>query len=435
MLRRLSFFAPAALLVVTLLSWRQHSLLLDTNRRARELSTRTWESQPPRFPLQSISVPWIAPVEISPLALFEPGNGPWQGTAFYLQLGYLARAQDQTGYDYFAAGRQPELNPAYLLRILIPVFAIFIAWRRQAKGRAAPVLPQIRELLEVLAPSFALVFLLSAILGFPYLSGEGALRYLLLLASYIFYAVAVMAVTACGFRLFSRPSAAAATLAFFWLLNIGLARPVSLSLAAIWQPLPRLEEFLRLLDQETRNGYLGADPREDRERRYVAEALRDYKVKTIKELPVNLSAILLQREERHQREVYNRRLQELRGRFEAQNTVENALAFVFPQIAIEIASASLAATDSPSEQYQLAAADAYWDRLVAKVYTDVVRGSGPEGMMKSAGPDYWKQFPRFSNALPPLPFATQRSLLPLLALAAWTIGAFALLRWKESELA
>jgi ABC-2 type transport system permease protein len=431
MLRRLSFFAPAALLVVTLLSWRQHSLVLDTNRRAQELSTRIWESQPPRFPLQSISVPWIAPVEISPLALFEPGNGPWQGTAFYLQLGYLARAQDQIGYDYFAAGRQPELNPAFLLRILIPLFALCVAWRHKMNAHAA-LLPQIRELLERLAPSFGLVFLLSATTAFPHLGGGGAVRYLLLLASYLVYAAAVMAVTACGFRLFSRPSAAAATLSFFWLLNIGLARPVSLSLAAIWQPLPRLEEFLRLLDQETRNGYLGADPREDRERRYVAEALRDYKVKSIKELPVNLSAILLQREERHQREVYNRRLQDLRGRFDAQNTVESALAFVFPQIAIEIASASLAATDSPSEQYQLAAADAYWDRLVAKVYADVVLGSGPEGIMKSAGPDYWKQFPRFSNALPPLPFATQRSLPPLLALAAWTAVAVALLRWKES---
>lgn len=432
MLRRLSYFAPAALLVVTLLSWRQHSLLIDSNRRAQDIAARTWESQPPRFPLQSISVPWIAPVTISPLVLFEPGDGQWQGTAFYLQLGYLARAQDQFGYDYFAAGRQTEMNPAMLLRLLIVLFAIGIAWKHKQEGQRS-WLAAIQELLEKLAPSLAVVFLLSAVLQFSSLGLDGAVRHLLLLAVYLLYAAVVMLITAAGFRLLGRPSTAAAALGLFWLLNIGLARPISLNLAALWHPLPRLEEFLRLLDQETRNGYLGADPQADRERRYVAEALRDYKVKSIPELPVNLSAILLQREERHQREVYNRRLQELRTVFAAQQRTEAMLAFLFPQIAIEVASAALAATDGPSEHFQLAAADAYWDRMVAKVYNDVVQSSGPEGLMKTAPPDYWKQFPRFRSELPPVPFATQQCWWPLGAMLAWAALGWLLLRRQEAS--
>jgi ABC-2 type transport system permease protein len=427
MLRRFSIFAPAALLLVTLLSWRQHSLLMESNRRAQDLAARTWESQPPRFPLQSISVPWIAPVNMSPLALFDPGNGQWLGTAFYLQLGYLARAQDQLGYDYFAAGRQSELNPASLLRFLIPAFALLIAWKHKAAAQRS-LIPQIQEMLERVAPSLALSLLLSAILFYDTLGTDGAIRLLLLLSLYLLYSVAAISITAAGFRLFSQPSTAAAVVAFFWLFNASLARPVSLNLASLWVPLPRLEEFLRLLDQETQNGYLGADPRQDRERRYVAEALRDYKVNSIKELPVNLSAILLQREERHQREVYNRRLQELRARFAAQDRTEQFLAFLFPQVAIEIASASLAATDAPSEYYQLAAADSYWDRLVTRVYSDLVQFSGPEGLPKSVGPDYWKQFPRFQSQLPPIPYSTWQTLLPLAALLVWT--ALALGAWR-----
>lgn len=430
MLRRLSFFAPAALLVVTLLSWRQYSTLLDSNRQAQELSARTWESQPPRFPLQAISVPWIAPISISPLVIFEPGNGPWQGTAFYLQPGYLARAQDQSGYDYFAAGRQAELNPAQLLRILIPVFALCIAWRYKSGGQSGWMTP-LRDMLERLAPSLGLVFVLCAALSYPSLSADGAIRLLLLLGLYLIYALAALSLTLWGFRLFPRPSAAAAALSFFWLLNLALARPISLNVAAIIKPLPRLEEFLQVLDQETRNGYLGADPKEDRERRYVAEALRDYKVKSVQELPVNLSAILLQREERHQREIYSRRLEELKACFAAQDQVDQLMAFVFPQIAVETASAALAATDSISEHYQLAAVDSYWDKLVDKVYADVVRASGPQGFMKAVPTEYWKQFPRFQSSVPPIPFSVQRVYLPLCALLI--CSALAFLPFRKSE--
>jgi ABC-2 type transport system permease protein len=434
MLRRLSFFAPAALLVVTLLSWRQYSALLDTSRQAQELSARTWESQPPRFPLQAISIPWIAPITISPLAIFEPGNGPWQGTAFYLQPGYLARAQDQLGYDYFAAGRHTELNPAQLLRILIPIFALCIAWRHKSLGQSGWI-PQLREMLERLAPSFGLVFVLCAALSFSSLnngsslSNDAAIRFLLTLGLYLIYAVAAISLTAWGFHFFPRPAAAAAALSFFWLLNLALARPISLNVASMAKPLPRLEEFLQVLDQETRNGYLGADPREDRERRYVSETLRDYKVKTVQELPVNLSAILLQREERHQREIYSRRLLGLRNSFAAQDQIEQLLAFVFPQIAIETASAAIAATDSVSEHYQLAAADAHWDKLAEKVYSDVVQASGPEGFMNAVPPEYWRQFPRFQSYLPPVPFSLQRAYLPLCALLLW--AAIALLPFPK----
>lgn len=430
MLRRLSFFAPVALLVVTFLSWRQHSLLIETSRQVQDISARTWESQPPRFPLQAISVPWVAPISISPLAIFEPGNGAWQGTAFYLQPGYLARAQDQTGYDYFASGRQAELNPASLLRILIPLFALCVAWRHKSLGPSG-LLPQIREMVERLAPSLGIVFLTSAALSFSTLGGEGAVRLLLLLATYLVYALAAISVTAWGFRWFPRPTAAAAALSFFWLLNLALARPISLNLAALAEPLPRLEEFLQVLDQETRNGYLGADPRQDRERRYLAETLRDYKVKTVQELPVNLSAILLQREERHQREIYSRRLQQLRARFAAQDRVDQILGFVFPQIAIETASAALTTTDTNSEHYQLAAADAHWAKLVEKVYSDVVRASGPEGFMKAVPPEYWKQMPRFYSTLPPVPYSVQQVYLPLCALMLWV--AFAILTTRRNE--
>jgi ABC-2 type transport system permease protein len=412
--------APAALLAVTLLSWRQYSLVAETNRKAREQAARSWEGQPPRFPLQSLAVPWIAPVEMSPLVVFEPGNGQWQGTAFYLQPGYLARAQDQLGYDYFGAGRQAELNAAALLRVLIPLFALLVAWRHRSAESFAWT-SQLREILERLAPSFAVSFLGAALLSAGELGGGGGVRMLLLLGVYLLYAIAAQLITSVGFRWIPSQTAAGAAMAFFWLFNLGMARPVSLNLAALGQPLPRLEEFLRLLDQETRNGYLGSEPRADRERRFVAEALRDYKVKTVRELPVNLSAILLQREERHQREVYNRRVTELRERFAEQDRLEQGVAFLMPHIAIEIASASLAATDVASEHYQLAAADAYWDKLAERVYADVVRTSGPEGLMKSVGADYWKQFPRFQSKLPPPPFALRQSALPMLALLTWIL--------------
>jgi ABC-2 type transport system permease protein len=424
-LRRMRLLMPAAVLAVSLLSWLQARSVSEALAHAGPQLRQAWESQPPRFPLEALAQSWVAPVKPSPLASFDPGEGAWLGTSYYLQLGRSARTQDQLGFDYFAAGRQREASPALLLQLFLPLLAVLLLWRdRQlpAAGRPAP-LRQLVELIELAAPSLAIAILASAGLNASKLGLDGAIRLLLLLAVYLVYGAAAWGIARLASRMF--PTGAVAALALFWLFQLGLARPLAVNAAAAFQPLPSLEEFVKLLDFETRMGYLGADPRSDRERRFAAEALRDYKVGTIAELPVNLSAIIMAKEERHQREIQSRRVLELWSKIEAQDSFERWCGFLFPSVAIQNLSTALAGVDSASQRWQLGEANRNWDRLVSEIYTDVIRVSGPEGEMKPVARDYWRRFAILEPNPAPATFGLGNAMISLGALLFWlALGLF-----------
>ncbi len=424
-LRRLRLLMPAAVLGLSLLSWLQSRSVAESLASAAPVLRQSWESQPPRFPLEALAQSWVAPIQPSPLASFDPGEGAWLGTAYYLQLGRPARTQDHLAYDYFPAGRQRESSPAFLLQLFFPLLALLLIWR----DPQAPALRQLTQLLEFAAPSLALAILLSAALNASRLGSEGAIRLLLLLATYLLYAAASWALCRVAIRVFS--SRAIAGLALFWILQLGLARPLTVNLAAWFHPLPTLEEHIKLITYESQMGYLGAEPRPDRERRFVAEALRDYKVRSVADLPVNLSAIIMAREERHQREVQSRRLLEVWDKIAAQETLERWCSFVFPVVAIQTLSSSLAGVDPASQRWQLGEANRNWDDLTKAVYDDVIRVSGPEGEMKPVGQAYWRRFAVLEPRPAPPTFGLYSAFVPLSALFVWLALGLGLGRSRE----
>jgi hypothetical protein len=218
----------------------------------------------------------------------------------------------------------------------------------------------------------------------------------------------------------------------FWLFQLTMGRPLTVNIASSLEPLPTLEEFVRVLDQETRMGYLGADPREDRRRRYVAETLAEYKAERVEELPVNLSAVILQREERHAREIFRRRVGELREKFERQERIERALSFLSPVVAIQLASASLARTDHAAERWQIADAESRWDVVTGMVFEAVVKQAQPDGSLPAAGPDFWAKLPAFRPDAPPAAYSLGMCWLPLGALGLWALGTLATGRREEA---
>jgi hypothetical protein len=223
-------------------------------------------------------------------------------------------------------------------------------------------------------------------------------------------------------------------LVLFWLFNFSLARPFTVNLAAAVFPLPSLDQFARKLEFESQNGYNGVDPRADRQRRFFAEALRDYKVSSAAEMPVNLSAILLQKEERHQREVAYRLRGEVNALFHAQERLEQSLSMFMPLVAIQISSSAIAATDFASERWQLEQATVFWDKVVKRIYDDIVISSGPMANKVLRGSDYWQQIPMIELQVPSPILALNASLLPALGLSFISIfGMVTAMRARKTE--
>jgi ABC-2 type transport system permease protein len=423
-LRSARILVPLTALALVLLG---HFQTLDLRRQIQssaELSKQLWENQPKRFPLDGLNSGVYTPLNLSPLVAFDPGQSVWLGNSLWVQVGRLARSQDQTGYDYFAAGRQQTLSAALFFQIVIPCMALWLCLVQKKSWTGA-----LQDMLESIAPGLALGVLTAAALNYAVLGTEGAARLILLLAVYVLYLLAATSITWLCFRLVKDLTLATTIAVSFWIFNLVLARPLTTNTASSVYPTPNLEEVARRLDFELRNGYSGVEPRRDRERRFVTETLTEYRVKKIEDLPVNLSAVMLKKEEQHQRTVYARRLGEIREQFARQERLEQFASLIFPSVGIQIASNAVAATDFASERSQLAAVDGRWAAITDKVYEDVVRSSGTDGTKVPRGPEFWRQFPAIQAPLPSISVSLGNCLIPVAGLFVW--GAAGLVRRKE----
>jgi ABC-2 type transport system permease protein len=410
---------PLIALLLVVLQWWQNSALLEEAQSANRKMQSLWVDQPPAFPLDKISSAVYLPSAVSPLAAFDAGEGPWLGQSIWMQLSKIPRSQDQIGYDVFPAGRQIGLNAAMFAQIIIPCLALILGWAQVRQSRSISLQSWASlqtSIVEFAGPTVAVCCLLTAGLQSQILGGEGAIRLMLILGAYMLYAVATGTICWLVFQCSSGISQATALLAVFWLFNFSLARPISINVAAAFYPLPTLDAYARKLDFEAQNGYNGVDPKADRQRRFVQEALRDNNVFSPRDLKINLSALVQQKEELHYREVGHRLRAELEAVFLRQERFERAVSLIFPYVAIQIASSSLAATDFASERRQLSEAEAFWDRLTKQIFDDVVAASGPEGIKVARGKNFWSNLPLTEFKIPSPVFALETCLIPSIGL-------------------
>ncbi|MFN7543207.1 MAG: DUF3526 domain-containing protein [Acidobacteriota bacterium] len=412
-------------LFLVLLQWWHVARLRDDIEFAQRTMFDIWRNHPPAFPLETLANSVYVPASLSPLAAFDGGDGPWLGQSIWLQVNRISRIQDQLGFDLFPSGRQTNLTASLLAQYLIPCLAVFLAWRQASLCRTRTLQSWITlqtKLIELVGPPLALCCLMVTLLERQSLGIEGAIRLMLILGVYLLYSITCGSLAWGVYQSWRSIPRSTAVLVFFWLLNFTLARPLSANLAAAVFATPTLDAYVQRLDAEITNGYKGVEPRLDRERRFVAEILREYNAESPSETPVNFSALLFKREEAFQRDVGHRLRAELISIFEQQERLEQSISLLFPIIAIQISSSALAATDFASERFQLAQADQFWARTLDRIYLDVARSSGPNAIRVPRGPDYWSNLPFFTAVIPPPPYALNACLIPSAVFVFITAG-------------
>jgi hypothetical protein len=435
-LRSARIAIPLLGLILVTLQWWQVSRLRDDTQSAQQTMLDIWRNHPPAFPLETLASSVYLPVAISPLAAFDSGDGPWLAQSMWMQLSRIPRAQDQLAFDIFSAGRQTGLSAALFAQYLIPCIAIFLAWRQVSAARARSFkswLSLQTGMIEFSGPLLALCCLLTAVLERQSLGLDGAIRLMFLLATYLLYSVACGSLAWSVYQSWSSIPRSTTALVFFWLLNFTLARPLSANLASAVFALPSLDAFVSRFNAEIANGYKGVEPRPDRQRRFTAEILREFNANQPSEVPVNFSALLIKREEAHQREVGRRLRAELAATFERQERFEQAISVLLPLISIQLTSSSLAATDFASERRQFADADQFWERTLDRIYTDIARSSGPDATRVPRGADYWSQIPFLIPSIPAPSYSINNCLIPSAGLLLFSAaGIFFGLRRRPS---
>jgi ABC-2 type transport system permease protein len=434
LLRSARVVIPLFGIVLVLLQWWYNTRLMADAQSAQQTMLAIWRNHPPAFPLESLASTVYVPAAVSPLAAFDAGDGPWLGQSIAMQLARGARTQDQLAYDTFPAGRQISLTAALFAQYLIPCLTVLLAWSQAASASTRTFSSWLRlqiDNIECIGPMIALCCLLTALLERQSLGIEGAIRLMLILGTYLLYSIACGSLAWAVYRIWRSVPQATAALVFFWLFNFTMARPLSANLAAAVFRLPSLDEYVRRFDAEIASGYNSVEPRRDRERRFVAEILREFKAQTPSEVPLNFSALMLKREEAHQRDVGLRLRSELTAIFEKQEQLEQVVSLFLPIISIQISSGALAATDFASERFQIAEANQFWARTLDRIYLDIARSGGRDAVRVARGPDYWNQFPFFTPAIPSPSFAANACLIPVGGLLLLAASGLAIGLWRR----
>jgi ABC-2 type transport system permease protein len=436
------------LLIASLvIGWKSSRETRVHQELAQRSARRQWESQEAKNPHSAAHFGTYAFKTPAPLAYFDSGVDAYTGVAVWIeahkQNPFLFRpAEDATGIARFGDGAA-----ASAMQLLVPLLIILLSFSAFAGEREQGMLKQAlsagaskRDLLvgKALGQFAALGLLLvpATIIGVIALALNSAqagdfARLSFLIAGYLVYFAGFVALAlACS--AWARSSRVALIVLFaFWILNCLLAPRVAADLAERLYPTPTRAQFWETIEQDMKNGVDGHNPAAQRTEELKRQALEQYGVTKVEDLPVNFAGIALQAGEEYGNRVFDRRYGELWGLYEKQNQIHKALALVAPLTALRQFSAGMAGTDFAQHRDFALAAENYRRALNKMMNEHLAYNSRGADYEYEAGSALWRETPDFVYAPPGAAWVLRRQVWNCSILALWFVVA-AILAWRAA---
>ncbi|MGF3027100.1 DUF3526 domain-containing protein [Methylobacterium aquaticum] len=370
----------------------------------------------------------------APLAVLDPGAEPYTGRMVRVEAHLFNDAVYRAVQDAGPLARAGLASPADIVQLVVPLAAILLGFSAFAAdrergtlrlalgngaapgalfaGRFAALLAA--TILVVGLPLLALGSLAAFRLGAP--GWQAWPRLLAWVAVQLGYAT-VFLLLAMLASLVARTArgALAASLAAWVVLCIAAPRLAALGVEAVI-PSPsygearaRIEDGLRV-----RRTAEASDAR-------AREVLARYGAAEPDALPVDLRGLMMIENEQHAFALYDR---ELGGFFAAIARHERAYGWaglVSPRIAVQAASQSLAGTDFAQHAHFVWEAEAYRRSISERMNAEIRDRPQRGGQALVAGPELWREIPRFSYAPLPLARSAREAAAPMLVLALWLV--------------
>lgn len=312
---------------------------------------------------------------ISPLGAIDEGVSTQMGRVLRVE----GHVQNRSGLAEANlsphVSRFGSLQPALLLKYVLPLFFIFYSFYITAQDRDSGVLnlskvygASVRQqmLARVLMMwlfailLIALVFvlfysMLSASNGFA----SDSLRWVLMPLAFAVYYLLIIALTVYVSVCFKQSSSGLAIMLAAWLLW-SLFLPSSFAALAKQRfILPSSSAFEKGMNEDRSKGIDGHNPEEERKKELEQRVLTQYNVKSLDSLPVNFDGIVMQADEEYGNAVWDKHFSALDSINQAQNLLVSQSALINPFQQLQILSSSLAGTDSRHYRHFLHSAELY----------------------------------------------------------------------------
>lgn len=214
-----------------------------------------------------------------------------------------------------------------------------------------------------------------------------------------------------------------------WLLwNIMLPR-LSAGIAGELHPLPSQYQQQERIEKAIKTGIDGHSSREERQQQIIDATLRQYKVKSADELPVNLNAILLQASENYAQMVYDIYTAKTDSIIQIQNRYNNYLALADPYLAIRNLSMALCGTDYLRQQHFDRAARQYRNDFIRRLNNELAYGgSKPNDSHWKVDASFYRSIPSFHYKPPAFTQVLESQWMMIASLLLWLTIAICLLQ-------
>jgi ABC-2 type transport system permease protein len=427
-------------------SAQQQRRLAQEKAEVSALVRQQWDSQGDKHPHRGAHFGLYAFRPDSPLAVVDPGLGPYLGQALWLEPHRRNMTRFRPAADEPPSVRFGALTPAFVLVALLPLLIFALAFNAVSLERESGTLRMLHSVglpgrtllagkLVALLAVVSLVLLAAVGAGLALAAAgtwpdaDALWRGAVLAGACLVYCSVFAALALAVSARLANSRRALFVLLALWLAFVFVVPRLGAASVQRAVPLPTAERFWGDIQRDYAEGLPGDGALAARTQRFDAELLRRHAVRRLEDLPFGAYALRRMDRDAYADRVHAIHFDGLWERYARQERVVRIAAAFSPTVAMRAISMKLSGTDLAHQRHFEEAAEQYRRRVNVKIdQWDVDHTRGLTSFdEKYAGDALWRSADAFDYRPPDVVFALRAALPDLGVLLAWAVAACGLL--------
>lgn len=419
--RRILFFF-GIILLLTFVALYNGKLYLDSHShmfgKAQKESYNQFVNQGEKNPHSGAHFGFHAFKPISLTSALERGIDEYLGTVFWMEAHKQGEVKLKEISDSSSLRRLGFLNIGYILQFIIPLFIFILTYNIFSKewenGTIKIALSTKASIKHLFIGKFMATFivLLTTVVCILVASGlmlsfnnygqniSQLLTNIFILFFFLILFYSSIILLGIGSSLWLKNSAfSLITLIAFWLVGVFLIPRFSAEIANSAYPNITSIKFDKQLGEYKKNGLDGKTSSKELRKKIIQDVLDKYNVKTVEELPINLSGYRIQKSEEYVAKIFDHCFNDVFNNFKKQNNLVKYSSILSPFVAFRNLSMGIAGTDLNSHLDFTKKTENH-RRVVQKIINNYYEKE------KVGTVDLWKSVPEFKYT----PFSTLNRL-------------------------
>ena len=431
----LGVFFSFSLVVTTYLGIIHNKNLIISQQEAKEHVREQWDEMGPSNPHRAAHFGSYAFKETTILNSIDEGVNSVTGNVLRLEGHKQNDVMFSEASQSLMISKLGKLKPSLLFQFLIPLFLIFLSFNSYSKekesGRLKLILIQgislknliFSKIFSVWIIGFILLFL-TVLVQFVFNASElnidTFIRLILLVLSYSFYYLIIINLSVAVSLLFKNStSALSLTIVVWFMWSVFFPKIIGNTIETM-HPLPTRVEFQDSMSEDRKKGIDGHNPLDKVKKELEESTLAKYNVKSLSDLPINFSGILMQADEEYGNKVWDKHFGDLYNQLQLQKKKYQITGFLNPFSSLQNLSMGLSGTDMYHHLDFLSQGEKYrreFIKILNEKYT----------LTRRADAEFYKSINDFDYQVPLLITFFWKYILDFVALFFWIASSVLML--------